>query len=113
MTFKTAKLFELPDGKVIHTLAGLNAPVSSVGFSPKGDRLATATAAGGMKVWETRTGRGVAAFGHLGQDKNAAPPAIHSVTFLNDGALATASAGNSVKVWTCEGTWSESQPLGP
>jgi len=108
----TVSLFDV-GGEPRGVLSGLKAAVSSIVFAPRGDRLATATAGGGVKVWDAATKGGIAAFGHLGPDRNVLPPAIHAVTFLSDGALATASAAKTVKVWTCEGTWGESSPLGP
>jgi WD40 repeat protein len=85
-----------------------------VGFSTDGGRLATAGADGGLKVWETRSGTGVIAFGHLGANPSEATlPPVHRVAFLADGRLVSASAAKTLKTWTFEGSWSAMRPLGP
>ena len=70
--------------KLVRTLTGHAGPVQSVAFSPKGDRLATAGADGGIKVWETATGQGVIAFGHTAPGGAAIQP-IQAVAFTADG----------------------------
>jgi WD40 repeat protein len=108
---KSARLIRLPDGRVLRTLAGHRGPVRSVAFSPGGERLATAGAEGGLKVWETSTGRGVIAFGHTAPSGAAIQP-IQKVAFAGEGALVSASADGTLKSWTFAGAWTEHKTLG-
>lgn len=100
------------DGTTLGRLDGLHAPVTSVSWNSDGSRLAASTQSGGVKIWDA-SGRAVAAFGHLGDDPNAPPPPIHATAFLDREALATGSAAGPVKLWTCEGAWTEAPALGP
>jgi WD40 repeat protein len=106
----TARLFAKSDGKVRRTLAGHGGPVQSVAFSPGGDRCATADAGGGLKVWETGTGLGVIAFGHVAPMGAAIRP-IQKIAFRAEGELISASADTTLKTWTFAGSWRERRTL--
>jgi WD40 repeat protein len=106
---KTARVLARSDGEVLQTLSGHNGPVRSVAFSPGGERLATADAAGGLKVWEAATGLGVIAFGHTAAGAAAQP--VHKVAFSAGGHLVSASADATLKTWSFAGTWSEHRTL--
>jgi WD40 repeat protein len=109
---KTARLCELPAGTLRRTLGGHLGAVQGLGFSPKGDRIVTAGAEGGLKVWDASSGVGLIAFGHTAPG-NAPIQAIQDVAFTGDGSLVSASADKTLKTWKFEGTWSERKPLGP
>ena len=80
-------------------------------FSPNGDRIATADARGGLKVWETATGLGVIAFGHTAPGGTAIQP-IHKVSFVAPGSMVSASADGTLKTWVFEGSWTLHKTLG-
>ena len=96
----------------IRTLSGHAGAVSSVAFSPRGDRVVTAGADGGIKVWETATGLGVIAFGHTAAGGGAIQP-VNRVAFSAEGQLVTASADATLKSWTFSGSWTEKRVFGP
>ncbi len=77
-------------------LEGHEASITSIRFSPTGNRLATASRDGTAKLWN-RQGNEIATLkGHQGD--------IHSVNFSPDGQqLVTASKDGSVKLWTLQG----------
>lgn len=109
---KIARLIARSDGKLIRRLANHNGPVRSVAFSPLGDRIATADALGGLKVWETATGLGVIAFGHTAPGGAAIQP-LQKVAFSAADAIVSASADGTLKTWTYSGTWTLHKALGP
>ena len=108
---KSAKLISRSDGKPIRTLAGHQGPVQSVAFSPQGDCLVTADAFGGLKVWETASGRGVIAFGHAAPN-GAAIQSIQKVAFSGQRGLVSASADATLKTWQFDGRWTAHKTLG-
>ena len=109
---KTARLIARSDGKVIRALAGHNGPVRGVAFSPRGDRIATADARGGLKVWETATGLGVIAFGHTAPVGAAIQP-LQKVLFNGAESIVSASADGTLKTWSFTGAWTLHKTLGP
>jgi WD40 repeat protein len=61
------RIWQLPSGRLLHTLAGLGESVNAVRFSPDGTQLATASGRQ-VKLWDPRSGRLVATFqGHTGE----------------------------------------------
>jgi WD40 repeat protein len=106
----TARLITRSGGKVLRTFTGHRGPVRAVAFSPRGDRIATGDALGGLKVWETATGQGVIAFGHVAPSGAAIQP-IQTVAFRTDGELVSASADTTLKVWSFAGSWREQRTL--
>src|SRR5262249_37236856 len=76
-----------------------------------GDRIATADARGGLKVWETATGMGVIAFGHTAAGGGAIQP-LKKVAFSGEGLLASASADGTIKTWRYAGAWRMHKTLG-
>ncbi len=109
---KTARLIARSNGKIIRTLAQHNGPVRSVAFSPVGDRIATADARGGLKVWETATGLGVIAFGHTAPGA-ATIQSLQKVAFSGPGSIVSASADGTLKTWSYTGNWTLHKTLGP
>ena len=108
---KTARLFARSDGKLLRTFAHQNGRVRSVAFSPNGDRIATADARGGLKVWETATGLGVIAFGHTAPGGTAIQP-LQKVAFSGPESLVSASADGTLKTWRFAGSWTVHKTLG-
>jgi len=107
----TARLLARSDGRVLRTLASHSGPVRSVAFSRRGDRLATADALGGVKIWDAATGSGVIAFGHTAPSGAATQP-IQKVAFHAEGGLVSASADATLKTWSFTGTWTLHKTLG-
>jgi WD40 repeat protein len=54
---KTVRLFDLAEGKVLHTLEGHGGNVIEVTFSPDGRRLASHAVGGMVKLWDVVRGR--------------------------------------------------------
>jgi WD40 repeat protein len=109
---KTARLTARSDGKMLRTLARHNGPVRGVAFSPRGDRIATADAKGGLKVWETATGLGVIAFGHTAPGGAAIRP-LQKVAFNSSASVVSASADGTLRTWSFTGAWTLHKTLGP
>jgi WD40 repeat protein len=107
-----ARIVAFPSGQVRQELRSHRGPVRSVVFSPAGDRIATAGDEGGIKVWESETGRGVIAFGHR-TDGQAELRPVRRLAFLGDGRIASASADSTVKTWSFAGAWAERKTLEP
>jgi WD40 repeat protein/serine/threonine protein kinase len=77
----------------LFTLWGHTQPVYAVGFSPDGQRLASANGDNTMKVWDVRTGQEILTLkGHT--------QSVVRVAFSPEGErLASASVDKTVKVW--------------
>ncbi|MFO0887813.1 MAG: c-type cytochrome domain-containing protein [Isosphaeraceae bacterium] len=111
---KTVRLTAPGKDSTPRVLDGFAGPVHGLSFSPKGDRLAAAGAEGGIKVWETTTGRGVIAFGHTpAKDGGGALPLVRSLAFTAEGKLVSASDEGTLRTWSFSGSWSERGVLGP
>jgi len=95
--YRTVALIDVATGKAVATLAGHEADVTSLAFSPTGDRLAAAGGAPGksgeIRVWDLakRTARVLA---------GAHTDAVYSVAWSRDGkALAAGSYDRLVSLW--------------
>ncbi|MFO0909052.1 MAG: protein kinase [Isosphaeraceae bacterium] len=90
---QSARLWDVPSGRLRAVLRGHNAPLTDLAFSPDGTRLVTTAQDEVPRLWDTATGELVAALGgHTGM--------IHSASFSPDGRLiATASADQTVRLW--------------
>jgi WD40 repeat protein len=109
---RTARLFDVKTGRLKATLRAHLGSVNAVAFNHDGSRVVTGGAEGGVKVWETATGQGVFAFGHTAPDNGPIQP-VNKVAVLQTGLIASASADNTLKLWSYEGNWSEHRTLGP
>jgi WD40 repeat protein len=108
---KTARIIDLSQTKVQRILTGHQGHVRSVAFSPRGDRVVTAGAEGGLKVWESATGRGVIAFGHTPPSGAALQP-VQNVAFTAEGRILSASADATLRTWSFAGAWTEYRTFG-
>jgi len=92
-TDKTAKIWDVKAGTLIHTLQGHTELVASGEFSPDGTMLATVSSDKTAKIWDVKTGKCKATLtGHANR--------VTSVAFSKDGTkLATASLDSTAKVW--------------
>ncbi len=90
---KTAKIWDVKAGRLIHTLQGHTELVASGEFSPNGTMLATVSSDKTAKIWDVETGECKATLtGHANR--------VTSVAFSKDGTkVATASLDSTAKVW--------------
>ena len=89
----TASLRDADTGKRITTLTGHSGPVLTVGFSPKGDVVATGSADGTARLWSAETGR-------LLHTLPAHEGAVLATKFDAAGRrLATLGTDRAVRVW--------------
>lgn len=106
--FGEARLWDVAEGKLLHTFRGHRDSILAVAISPDGEWLATGSYDRKVMIWNTNTGEPVRTLaGHNG--------AIFDVAFSPDGrVLATASADATIKLWsvaTGERLDTLSQPL--
>jgi eukaryotic-like serine/threonine-protein kinase len=74
--------------------------VNSVAFSPDGERLASASDDGEIKVWNSKTGKVIQTIPKAHTGSNAHPGFVSSVVFHPDGEhLASTGGDQQVKVW--------------
>ena len=92
---KTARIWDIPEGKMKFEMKGHTDIVDTIAFSPDGKSLATAGADKAVKLWNPADGKELKTLGvHDGS--------VYAVAFSPDGKLlASAGAGkdNLVKVW--------------
>src|SRR5262249_31556908 len=87
------KLWDLARGQQLLTLPGHTSGVTSVAFSPDGQRLASASQDRTVKVWDAARGQELLTLKEHTQE-------VWSVAFSFDGQrLASASPDQTVKVW--------------
>ena len=89
-------LSEVPNtwGPLLQTLEGHAHTVTSVTFSPSGQKLASASLDGIIRVWDAASGLPLQTLRSYGYSKNA------SVAFLPDGQKLVSGCGNSgIQIW--------------
>jgi WD40 repeat protein/ABC-type transport system substrate-binding protein len=89
----TARLWEIPSGRLVHILTGHSLTVNAAAFSPDGRFIVTAGQDNTAILYETLTGKILTTLtGHTGW--------VSSATFSPDGRyILTASLDNTGKVW--------------
>ena len=91
---ETVKIWDSATGKELLSLKGhTDAVITSVAFSPDGQRLASGSEDKTVKIWDSATGKELFALkGHAGP--------VQSVAFSPDGQrLASGSGDETVKIW--------------
>jgi WD40 repeat protein/serine/threonine protein kinase len=89
----TAKVWEVASGKVLLTLEGHSNGLSSVAFSPDGQRIVTGSFDHTAKVWEAASGKELLTL-------NGHKDCVLAVAFSPDGRwIATGSREATAKVW--------------
>ena len=89
----TIKLWDVPSGRELRTLAGHSGSVKSLAFSADGKTIASGSSDKTIKFWEVATGRELRTLtGHTGS--------VASVTFSLDGkTFASGSHDETIKLW--------------
>jgi WD40 repeat protein len=82
-----ARLWRMPDGEQIRTIAGHTDAVMSVAFSPDGAILATGSLDSSVQFWSAADGSGIAALGGFLTD-------VLSLDFSPDDSILAAELGN-------------------
>ena len=92
-SYKAAFVFAMPERKLVATLMGHPAEVTTVALSPDGSRVVTGAADDTAAVWETQSGRMLTLCkGHTGK--------LTSVLFRADGQqVATLADDGTAKLW--------------
>jgi WD40 repeat protein len=91
----TVRIWEIPGGKLIHTLAAQRSGNSIVQFSPDGQTLATAGTDGTVTLWSVALGRKLAVLrGPLG--------GLAELLFAEDGRTLAAYGGGLMTVWRAD-----------
>lgn len=87
------RLWRADDGGEVRTLPARTYPVTWVGFSPRSERIATASEDGTLVLWDVLTGRQVLSL-------NESSCALSAGVFSEDGmTLATANVAGTVRVY--------------
>ena len=89
----SAKVWDTGNGNELLSLTGHKDKLTSVAFSPEGQRIVTGSWDNTAKVWKADDGRGVLTLqGHTGR--------IHAVAFSPDGRrIVTASDDRTTRIW--------------
>ncbi len=94
---KTARIWNLADGKMTFELKGHTGIVDTVAYSPDGKTIATGSEDKSVKLWNPTDGKERKSLGTHGAS-------VYAVAFAPDGkTLASASADNLVKIWDVPG----------
>jgi WD40 repeat protein/anti-sigma factor RsiW len=90
---RTIKIWDVPNGKLLHNRTSHAGPVLCVRFSADGTRLASGSRDNTIKVWHARNGKELFTLkGHGGW--------VWSLSFTADGKrLASGSADGTIRIW--------------
>jgi WD40 repeat protein len=89
---RTVKIRDADTGQELQTLAGLDARIDRLAFSPDGTYLGGATQDGRVRIWESATGREGIVLRGKAED-------IVALTFSSHGQLATGGRTGLVRLW--------------
>ena len=89
-------LIDLNAGQIVHSLKGHSYTIYDLAFSPDGERLASASHDGTLRIWEVQTGRSL-----LTLKGHAAP--VHGVAWSPDGKkIVSGSLDKTARIWSAD-----------
>lgn len=93
---QTARLWEIPSGRLLHVLDDHEGKVFHAEFSHDGTQVVSVGADGIGRLWDTRTGRNIRALrGHTDEIR-------HAAFSKDDRFIVTSSRDDTVRVWSTE-----------
>ena len=87
----SARLFDAQTSKPLQSLGGHRGPVTALAFSLDGQRIATASMDGNIKLWDAATASELASF--------AASGAVTALSFNKDGSLLAVASARALELW--------------
>lgn len=89
-------LIELPAGRMVRSLKGHSYTIYDLAFSPEGDRLASASHDGTVRIWDVKTGDSLKTLrGHS--------EPVHGVAWSADGKqVVSGSLDKTARIWSVE-----------
>jgi WD40 repeat protein len=89
---KTVRIWELPSGRLLHTLTGHEEIVSCLAFSQQGHYLASGSGDKTIRLWDAQKGTAIRTL--EGQDSE-----VRGVTFSPGGRLLSCGSDRDVRIW--------------
>jgi WD40 repeat protein len=93
---KTAKLWQVSDGKLLNNLEEHAGPVTSISFSPDGQTVATASWDTKVRLWRVSNGELLHTLDHF-------PNQVYDVEFSPKGNMLASTAGTLLYLWKTDG----------